>query len=232
MRVCLPRIAMILSICLLAAPSRVLGAEKAVERVQKAADALQEILASRDRSIPLDLLGKAHCVAVIPGMKEGGFIFAGKYGKGLISCRGKGGKGWTGPSTIRIEGGSFGLQIGGTLTDLVLLIMNKKGKDKLISSKFTLGVDAAAAAGPVGRTAAAQTDVQMRAEILSYSRSRGVFAGVSLEGATLRPASKDNRKLYGRHIRARDILDGDVEPPPAARGLIAVLNRYSSAEHR
>ena len=155
------------------------AAHKAVERVGRAAEVLNEVMGTPEKAVPSELLSKAHCVAIIPGVKKFGLGLGGKYGKGVITCRSPGGNGWTGPSTIRIEGGSIGFQIGGSSTDVVLLVMNKKGKDKLLSSKVTLGADAAVAAGPVGRSAQAQTDVQMHAEILSYSRLRGVFAGVS-----------------------------------------------------
>ncbi|MBI1356993.1 MAG: hypothetical protein GC160_21855 [Acidobacteria bacterium] len=208
------------------------AASKSVERCLKAAEALDEIMSISDKSIPQDLLSKAHCVAIIPGLVKGGFIVGGKYGRGVLLCRGEEGKGWTAPTTVRIEGGSVGFQIGGTKTDVVLLVMNAKGKDKLLSSKFTVGADAAAAAGPVGRTAQAQTDAQMRAEILSYSRSRGVFAGVSLEGATLRPDEDEDTELYGKSVDRRAILDGKVAAPPEVQPLLDTLNKYSSQEHR
>jgi SH3 domain-containing YSC84-like protein 1 len=208
------------------------AAQDAVERLDQSALVLDEIMGADDHAIPSELLNKAHCVSIIPGMKKAGFIVGAKYGKGAISCRGESGKGWTAPATIRIEGGSVGLQIGGSATDVVLLVMNESGKNKLISSKFTLGADASAAAGPVGRTASAQTDAQMTAEILSYSRSRGVFAGVSLEGATLRPADDDNKTLYGRDIEMKEILNGRVASPVTAEKLLATLNKYSSQEHK
>jgi len=217
---------------LLSLPGSLAAADKAIERMDNAAEVLDEIMASGDRSIPSDLLNKAHCVVIVPGLKKGGFIFSGKYGKGVFSCRGAEGKGWTAPATIRIEGGGFGLQIGGSSSDVILLVMNEKGKNKLVSSKFTVGADAAAAAGPVGRTAQAQTDAQMRAEILSYSRSRGVFAGVSLEGATLRPDNEDNKKIYGSEIAVRDVVNGDIPAPASAKLLLDTLTKYSSEEHR
>lgn len=208
------------------------GQNKAVQRTVKSAEVVEEIMAARDKAIPSDLFAKAHCVAVVPGLIKGAFIVGGKKGTGVISCRGEGRKGWTGPSTIRIEGGSFGLQIGGSSTDVVLLVMNQKGKDKLLSSKFTLGADASAAAGPVGRTAQAQTDAQMRAEILSYSRARGVFAGISLEGATLRGDADEDAKIYGKRVDRRAILNGQVAPPDSVQPLIRTLTKYSSQEHR
>ena len=208
-----------------------LAANKAVERTWRAAEVLDEIMGIKEQSIPLDILGKAHCVAIIPGVKKLGFGFGGKYGKGVLTCRAPDKKGWTGPSTVRIEGGSFGLQIGGSSTDYVLLVLNEKGKRKLISSKFTLGADAAVAAGPVGRSAQAQTDAQLSAEILAYSRSRGVFAGVSLEGATLRPDKADNRDIYGKPVTPAEILNGDVAAPDPVRVLIDKLTKYSAFEH-
>ena len=205
---------------------------KATQRVDRAARVLGEIMEIKDKSIPRELLGKAHCVGVIPGLKRAGFGFGGKYGVGVMSCRGKDGKGWSGPSTVRVEGGSFGLQIGGSSSDVVLLVMNERGKKKLIQSKFTLGGDASVAAGPVGRTAQAQTDVQMRAEILAYSRSRGIFAGISVEGATLRPDHDANRKLYGRDILPRQILMAEIPAPASSQRFISTLNKYSGSEHK
>ncbi len=192
---------------LLSFTSSLAAANKAVERMNEAADVLDEIMAGGDRAIPSDLLNKAHCVVIVPGLKKGGFIFSAKYGKGVFCCRGPEGKGWTGPAAIRIEGGGFGLQIGGSSSDVIMLVMNEKGKDNLVSSKFTIGGDATAAAGPVGRSAQAQTDAQMRAEILSYSRSRGIFAGISLEGATLRPANDDNRSVYVSEFAVSDVVN-------------------------
>jgi lipid-binding SYLF domain-containing protein len=214
------------------APWGALAADEAVERLQEAAKVLEEVMATPEHAIPADLLNKSHCVAIVPGVKKVGLGLGGKYGKGLISCRGKEGKGWTAPSTVRVEGGSFGLQIGGSSTDYVLLVMNEAGKSKLLQSKFTLGGDASVAGGPVGRSAQAQTDAQMHAEILSYSRSRGAFAGVSLEGATLRQDADDNKKIYGREVTPQEILDGSVAVPTAAKGLVAALTRHSSAEQK
>ncbi len=206
-------------------------AKKAVERAQRAAEVLDEVMGIKEQSIPLDVLSKAHCVAIIPGVKKIGFGLGGKYGKGVLTCRTSNNKSWTGPSTVRIEGGSIGFQIGGSSTDYVLLVLNKKGKEKLISSKFTLGADAAVAGGPVGRSAKAQTDLQMRAEILAYSRSRGAFAGVSLEGATLRQDKNDNKDIYGKSVTPTEILDGDVAAPGSVQILIDTLTKYSGFEH-
>jgi len=213
-------------------PINLWAANKAVKRTAHAARVLGEVMETRDKAIPQELLSKAHCVAIIPGMKKVGFGFGGKYGKGVLSCRSKDGKGWTGPSAVTVEGGSVGFQIGGSSTDVVLLILNERGKHRLLSSKFTLGADVSVAGGPVGRTAQAQTDVQMRAEILSYSRSRGVFAGVSVEGATLRPDPQANMKIYGRKVSPRQILSGEIPPPPSTEKLTNALNKYSSTEHK
>ena len=217
---------------LAAAPAVLPAANKAVQRADRAARVLSEAMDTKDHVIPQDLLSRAHCVAIIPGMKKAGFGLGAKYGKGVITCRGKGGKGWTGPSTVKIEGGSIGLQIGGSSTDVVLLVMNERGKNKLLSSKFTLGADAAVAAGPVGRSAQAQTDAQMHAEILSYSRSRGVFAGISLEGATLRPDRDADTKIHGREVSPKQILMGEIPPPASTSRLTNMLNKYSSSEHK
>ncbi len=203
---------------------------EAARRVEAADRVFKEIMSAPDKGIPKDLLRDAHCIVIVPGMKHGGFIVGARYGKGVALCRDRRGSGWTGPSTVRVEGGSFGLQIGGGETDLVMLVMNEEGARKLMRSKFTLGADATAAGGPVGRSAAAGTDAFMHAKILSYSRSRGIFAGAVLDGATLRPDNDDNRSLYGRAVSHRDILLGRVAPPPVARNLISTLRRFSPRE--
>ena len=222
-----------LRICVLtiAVAAGLSGAHKAVERVDRATEVLTEVMGTPEKAVPSDLLSKAHCVAIIPGVKKVGLGLGGKYGKGVITCRGQGGNGWTGPSTVRIEGGSVGFQIGGSSTDVILLVMNKKGKDKLLASKVTLGAEAAVAGGPVGRSAQAQTDAQMHAEILSYSRSRGAFAGISLEGATLRPDNDDNKAIYGKEVTPTDILSGKVAGPASTKVLSAALTKYSAKEH-
>jgi len=201
--------------------------KKALERVDTASTVLDEIMAAPDNSIPGDLLVKSECVAVIPSMKKGGFIFGGKYGVGVISCRVNNRGSWSGPSTIRIEGGSFGLQIGGAGTDVILLVMNPRGAVKLMSSKFTLGGDASVAGGPVGREATAQTDAQMHAEILSYSRSRGIFAGISLQGSTLRPDNDANKEIFGKDVAYKDILMGRVPAPPGTKVFLTTLAKYA-----
>ncbi len=203
-------------------------AEKAIERCQESADLLDQIMAMPEKAIPHTLLTKARCIALIPGVKKAGFVFAGMWGKGFLSCRGADPATWKGPSALRLEGGSFGLQIGGSSTDVVLLVMNEDGVDKLLSSKFTLGADAAVAGGPVGRSAQVQTDAQMHAKILAYSRSRGLFAGLSLDGATLRPDSDVNKRLYGDDIPAKQILSGMTEPPQATRALLQTIAKYAT----
>lgn len=194
------------------------------KRIAVSAEVLSEILHARDRSIPADLIAKAECVGIVPSLKRAGFIVGAKYGKGEVVCRTA--HGWSAPDNIRIEGGSFGFQIGAGETDLIFIVMNRLGVRDLMKDKFTLGGDASVMAGPVGRSGTAETDAMMRAEILSYSRSHGIFAGVSLEGATLRPDKGDNRELYGRGVTQRQILDGQVLRPAAARPIYAELDRY------
>lgn len=198
-----------------------------VKRLDAAADVLTEIMGAPDKGIPQDLLDKAQCTVVVPGVLKGGFILAAKYGRGFATCRNEDGKGWGAPSGVRVEGGSFGFQIGGSETDVIMLIMNRKGMERLTSSKFTVGGDATVAAGPVGRESTAQTDATMRAEILSWSRSRGAFAGIALNGATLRPDEKANQELYGSPKEPKEILMGSTTVPDAAQKMIGVLNKYS-----
>jgi lipid-binding SYLF domain-containing protein len=200
------------------------------KRLGEAASVFSEVMATPDKGIPQDLLEKAHCIVIVPGLKTGAFIVGGKYGKGYLSCRSKSGHGWSAPATVRIEGGSFGFQIGGSSTDLIMLVMSERGADKLLSSKFTLGAEGSVAAGPVGRTATAQTDAQMHAEILSWSRSQGLFAGVALEGATLREDLDDNATLYGSKLENRDIVTNGRAAPRSAGPLMALLNAHSSHE--
>jgi lipid-binding SYLF domain-containing protein len=201
-----------------------------VKRLNEASAVFSEIMATPDKGIPQDMLANAHCIVIVPGLKTGAFVVGGKYGKGYLSCRSKTGPGWSAPGTVRIEGGSIGLQIGGSQTDLIMLVMNERGADKLLSSKFTLGAEGSVAAGPVGRTATAQTDAQMHAEILSWSRSQGLFAGLALEGATLRQDLDDNAVLYGRKLENREIVTTAVRTPKAAAKLIALFNKYSPRE--
>jgi len=215
-------------LAILAMTGSVLYAADAPQRLDAAAEVMTEIMSAPDKGIPQDLLEKSECIVVVPGLKKGAFIIGAKYGKGFMSCRKPNGVGWSAPGSIRVEGGSFGLQIGGSETDVVLLVMNKGGVKKLLSSKFTLGADASAAAGPVGRTSSAATDAQMHAEILTYSRARGLFAGVSLEGATLRQDDEWNKELYGKTLSNNDIVMSDTRPPAAATKLLAEFNKYSS----
>jgi len=200
----------------------------ATDRLVDAADMMNEIMSAPDKGIPQDLLAKAQCIIVAPGVKKGAFIVGGKYGKGFMLCRKDSGVGWSAPAAIRVEGGSFGFQIGVSDTDVVMLVMNKSGAKKLLESKFTLGADASVAAGPVGRTSSAETDAQMHAEILTWSRTRGAFAGVALQGATLRPDDDWNKEMYGKAMSNREIVMGSVAPPEAAGKLLALLNKYSS----
>ena len=203
------------------------GSIKSVERIEDARVAFQEIMDAGDQSIPLDLLKKAHCIAIVPGLKKAGLIAGAKYGKGVLMCRQTGG-GWTGPATVRMEGGSFGLQLGAGEVDVILLVMNESGAKKLMKSEFTLGASTGAMAGPLGRTVQAETDAYMRAQILGYSRSRGVFAGAVFEGATLREDLDDNNDIYGKRLSNEEILlQRKAAPPGAARPLVNTLNRYS-----
>ena len=211
----------------LAAATLLAKENEPVQRLTEAAAVFEEVMKTPDKGIPQDLLEKAHCIVIVPGLKKAAFIIGGKYGKGYVSCRQADGTGWSAPGTVRIEGGSVGFQIGGSETDAILLVMNQRGADKLLSSEFTIGGEGQAAAGPVGRTATAQTDALMHAEILSWSRSRGLFAGVSLTGATLRDDLDDNATLYGKKLDNRTIVTTNVRPPKAAARLLALLNRYS-----
>ena len=200
------------------------------KRVRESAAVLQEILGAPDRGIPERLMDRAECVGVIPNQKRVGFIVSGRYGKGIVVCRTGNARGWSAPSTVRIEGGGVGFQIGAGETDVVFLVMNRDGMNKLMRDKFTVGADASAMAGPVGRSAEAKTDAAMRAEIVSYSRARGAFAGISLNGATLRPDNDDNRAVYGRNVTQAEILRGAVPPPPGTDRLYSELNRYAPAQ--
>ena len=200
---------------------------KVDDRLDASADTLTDMIRAFDKGIPQNLIDKARCVVVVPGMKKAGFIFAAKYGRGFAVCRRQGGSGWSAPAGMRVEGGSVGFQIGGSDTDIVLLVMNDGGMRHLLSDKFTIGGEATAAAGPVGRDVSAQTDAMMRAEMLSYSRSSGLFAGISLDGATLRPDRETNRELYGRDTTNREILTGHLKTPAVARKFERALNRES-----
>jgi lipid-binding SYLF domain-containing protein len=205
---------------------------KVDDRLDAAADTLKDMMMASDKGIPQDLMDKAKCVVVVPGMKKAGFIIGAKYGRGFAVCRKAGGAGWSAPAAMRVEGGSVGFQIGGSETDIVLLVMNDGGMRHILSDKFTIGADATAAAGPVGREATAQTDAKMNAEMLSYSRSRGLFAGIALDGATLRSDEESNRELYGRNAANKEILSGDFKIPESARKFEHALDRESPVRSR
>ena len=209
-----------------------LMAETGQDRIRDATAVFKEVMGTPDKGIPEELVGKAHCIVIVPGMKSGALVVGGKFGRGYAMCRKSSGVGWGAPAAVRIEGGSVGLQIGGQSTDVILLVMNDRGMQHLLKSKFTLGADASIAAGPVGRATSADTDATMGAEILSWSRNRGVFAGVSLQGATLRNDDEGNSELYGRNLTSREILTSSVAPPAEARELIAALDRHSRVEGR
>jgi SH3 domain-containing YSC84-like protein 1 len=201
-----------------------------IKRIEASTEVLSEIMHAKDGGIPQDLMERAHCVGIIPNLKRAGFIVGAKYGKGLITCRVAGGR-WSAPSMVILEGGNVGLQIGVGETDVIFTVMNKSGEAKLNEDKFTIGGDASAMAGPVGRNVEAKTDALMTAEILSWSRARGLFVGVSLEGASLRPDHDDNKSLYGRGVTQREILHGDVTAPEAAHALHHELERFAPREH-
>jgi lipid-binding SYLF domain-containing protein len=198
---------------------------KATDRVQAAGDVLDQIQAAPDSGIPQDILGSAECVAVVPSMLKGGFIVGAKYGRGLASCRTA--KGWSAPTFFLVTGGSFGLQIGGQAVDLVMLIMNKDGMQHLLSSQFALGADASVAAGPVGRHAEGNTDWKMRAQVLTYSRARGVFAGISLNGAVIKQDKDSTREFYGHMVTSKAALTGLIDPPVAANPFLTTLSKWA-----
>jgi lipid-binding SYLF domain-containing protein len=202
------------------------GASKEEERLAHAAKAFDEIMSGKD-NIPQNVLDKAECVVVIPGMKKGGFIVGGRFGKGMVSCRNKAKTAWGAPSMLEMGGGSVGLQIGASAVDVVMLVMNREGMDSLLKSKFTLGGDASVAAGPVGREGAADTDALMKAKVLSYSRSHGAFAGLELKGSTLNQDNEANKAVYGKAMDAKEILTDQTKSPAAAKPVIDVLTKYS-----
>ena len=198
--------------------------EDDVSRTQKAAQVFQEIMNTPDQGIPSDLLESAKCIAIIPGDKKFAFVFGGSYGRGLATCRTE--HGWSAPLFVAIDGGSVGYQIGGSSTDLVMLFMNDHALHSLLSDKFKLGADASVAAGPVGRNAAAGTDLKLNAEILSYSRSKGIFAGVSLDGAVMQADKSGDKAMYGDDVNRHEILDGKVAVPASAQALVHELGGY------
>jgi SH3 domain-containing YSC84-like protein 1 len=198
---------------------------KAADRVQAAADVLNAIQSAPDSGVPNEILSRADCVAVVPSMLKGGFVVGGKYGRGLASCRTP--KGWSAPAFFTVKGGSFGFQIGGQAVDLVMLIMNNEGMQRLLSSQFALGADASVAAGPVGRHAEGNTDWKMRAQVLTYSRARGVFAGVSLNGAVVKQDKDSTRDFYGHMVTFKAALTGEVDPPAAANPFLSSLAKWA-----
>jgi SH3 domain-containing YSC84-like protein 1 len=198
---------------------------KAALRAQAAADVLDEIQGAPDKGIPQDVLGSAECVAVVPSLLKGGFIVGGRFGRGLASCRTP--KGWSAPAFFTVKGGSVGFQIGGQAVDLVMLIMNNDGMQHLLSSQFSLGADASVAAGPVGRHAEGNTDWKMRAQVLTYSRARGIFAGVSLAGAVINQDKDSTREFYGRMVPFKTSLTGEVDPPAGANTFLTALAKWA-----
>lgn len=200
---------------------------KVTDRVQAAADVLNEIESAPDSGIPEEILSRSECVAVVPSMLKGGFIVGAKYGRGLASCRTE--KGWSAPAFFVVTGGSFGFQIGGQAVDLVMLIMNKDGMRHLLSSEFALGADASVAAGPVGRHAEGNTDWKMRAEVLTYSRARGLFAGVSLNGAAIKQDKDSTREFYGRMVPFKTALTGEIDPPAGSNAFLTALAQWAQA---
>ncbi len=197
------------------------------DRLADSAALFEEIMTVKERSIPQDLFEKSQCVIIVPGMKKAAFGIGAKFGRGFAVCRKESGTGWGNPGAVRVEGGSFGFQIGVSSTDVVMLVMNKRGMTKLLQSKFTLGADANVAAGPVGRETSAQTDAYMSAEILSWSRSKGLFAGIALNGATLRNDLDTNKEMYGQRWTNKEVMGSGATPPPSADKLLSTLSKYS-----
>lgn len=198
---------------------------KQIERMQSAGDVLNEIMSAPDSGIPEEIIDSAKCVAIVPSLLKGGFVFGGSYGKGVATCRTE--HGWSAPAFFRVTGGSFGLQIGGQAVDYVMLVMNESGMRSLLASKFKLGADASVAAGPVGRHAEGMTDWKMRAEVLTYSRARGAFAGVTLNGAVIKQDADDTRAFYGRVVPFRTLLTGGVEAPKDASAFLNPVAKYA-----
>jgi len=224
------RIALLSLGCLLVLPLAANAQDKEEDRVKEAGLVLRDILESPDKGIPHDLVNKAECVVVYPSVKKAAFVVGASYGRGVMTCRsGANFTGpWSAPTMMALEGASFGLQIGGQATDFILLIMNEKGAKSVLSSKVKLGGDASAAAGPVGRNTSAETDIAMKAEILSWSRAQGLFAGVSLTGSTMRADGDANKNLYGKELSGQDIVfKHEVKAPPSASELLAELHKIS-----
>ncbi|MEO8369366.1 MAG: lipid-binding SYLF domain-containing protein [Candidatus Solibacter sp.] len=220
------RFALALSLCSTAA---LFAADTAQERMADATKVFSEIMATPDKGIPQDLLEKANCVIIVPGMKQAALGIGGKWGRGYATCRQNHAR-WGAPAAVRVEGGSFGFQIGASNTDIVMLVMNEKGMRRLLEDKVTLGAEATVAAGPVGRQTSANTDVQLSAEMLSWSRAKGLFAGIALHGATMRPDNDVNQELYGSKMSNKEILTGTMKAPASASSLITALNKFSPRE--
>ena len=219
-------IAFALAVCVSSAKADDKNASDEVHRLDAAATVLNEIMGTPDKGVPQEIMESAKCVAVVPSMLKGGFVVGANYGKGVATCRTS--IGWSAPAPFRIEGGSVGFQIGGEAVDLVMIVTNDKGMQNLLNSKFKLGADASVAAGPVGRHAEGDTDWKMRAEVLSYSRARGVFAGVALNGAVISQDDDDTRALYGEKEPFSQILTGKVRPPAGADKFLATVKKYSA----
>lgn len=207
------------------------ASDTAQERLADSTKVFTEIMATPDKGVPQELLETAHCIVIVPGMKQAAFGIGAKFGRGYVVCR-QNRANWGAPAAIRVEGGSFGFQIGASNTDVVMLVMNDRGMRRLLEDKFTLGGEATVAAGPIGRQTSASTDVQMSAEILSWSRSKGLFAGIALHGATLRPDNESNEELYASKLSNKEILMGGQTVPASAKQLITALNRYSPRESK
>ena len=219
-----------LGVCIfLIGASTLFAADSEAKRITAATSVLTEMTNEKDKGIPENLFHKSYCAVVIPSMKKAGFIFSGRYGRGFASCRKPGG-GWTAPAAMRVEGGGFGLQVGGEEMDIVMLVMSEKGMKGLLASKFTLGADASVAAGPVGRDTSAQTDATMHADILSWSRSKGIFGGLALQGGTLTVDKDGNKEIYGQPETGTEILNGNVKPTSEATGLLSALGQCGGNE--
>lgn len=220
------KVSVFLALLLFAVTSLASDRTNEIDRLQSAATILDEIMAAPDKGIPEEIIGSAKCIAIVPSMLKGGFVVGGSYGKGVASCRTE--KGWSAPAFFNMEGGSFGLQIGGQAVDVIMLIMNDNGMRNLLSSKFKLGADASVAAGPVGRHAEGMTDWKMRAQVLTYSRARGAFAGLTINGAVIRQNRDDTRAFYGRMVPFRTLLLGNLPTMPQdAQPWLTTLNKYA-----
>jgi len=200
----------------------------AAARLQAATQDLHEMMQASDKGIPQDLIDKSSCVVIVPNLKKGGFIVGAQYGKGFFSCRKPNGVGWSGPGSVRIAGGKFGLLIGGAETDLIMLVMNKSGMEHMLSDKFQMGGEASGAAGPIGRDSSAMTDAMMHAEILTYSRQRGLYGGIDLSGSAVTQDEDSNKEIYGKPITNKEIVEGGIAVPAEAEPFVHALDRQSS----